>query len=163
MISIFGITAVFQFRFKKCLLNYSNKNINFFYEVVHLFYSVKSWYYRQTILCKLIDLNKIQAKFKNQSLKERKCTYSHTPKITLLDKESSDLVSYESRKIQSKDNCIKYFHTSAYIYQVFLFTFVDVLFNFFGYLHFYLQIYKSLYLIQCCKFNELKITPKLCL
>lgn len=76
-------------------------------------------------------------------MKEGKHTYSHTLKITMLDKEPRDLVSYEGKSIRAKDNCTKYFDSLIYIYFIFLITFVYVLVNIFGYLHFYLQSRES--------------------
>lgn len=108
--------------------------------MAHLFYSVKPGDYRQTVLCKLIDLSKILDKLKNKTLKEGKHTYSHTPKITVLNREPGDLEFYEGKNILLRDNYIKYFHSLIYISHNFLFTFLGVLFNF---MDFCIFIYNS--------------------
>lgn len=70
---------------------------------MHSSYSVKPRVYRQSILCKLIDLNKILDTFKIKILKEGKHTNSHIPEITILDKELSSSLSYEGKKIRWRD------------------------------------------------------------
>lgn len=47
-------------------------------------------------------------------MKEGKHRYSHTPKITILNKEPGHLVFNEGKKIQLRDNYIKYFHSLIY-------------------------------------------------
>lgn len=123
--------------------------------MAHLFYSVKPGDYKQTLLCKLIDLNKILDKFKNKILKEGKHTCSHTSKITILNKEPGDLMFYEGKKIQLKDNYIKFFHSLIQYLIYFSYT-SECIIHFYGFLHFYLQFTRICILLNVSNFKNSK-------